>query len=365
MSTSRPQPEETSPWNVEKLRLDPKNPRLAETLEDATQRELRQALYNSYDLEPLLLSMFQHGYFSEEPLIGVRDTDEEIVIVVEGNRRLAALQLLLFDWAREEVGESGLLETSGLLDVSETILAKLNPVPVKIYPSRDDIVPYLGVRHIRGVKDWDPLAKARYVSWLIEKGESANEVARSIGVQRGTVRRWLLTLHVLEQANKASEITWDYSPSVFKFSWLYTSLGYARVRDYLDLVDPKQSDPEPQPVPQEKIPFLLDHMRDLYGPAPGDSQQAKVRDSRNLRQLAAVYDSREAVDILRGGASLEEAYSRSSGEEEELLVYLRQVNFNLQRALGIGHRHKDNAEINRLATQANKACNILLKNLSN
>ena len=345
-----------TPWPVDRLRLDPDNPRLAETLPNATQTELLLEFYRSYDLHPLMLSMSQHGYFSEEPLIGLErtcsKTQDKIVVVVEGNRRLASLLLLLDDKARKAVGA----DKHNLPEITnEDVLRRLNPVPVKLYPKRADIVPYLGVRHIRGVKDWDPLAKARYVRWLIDQEQDIAEIARSIGVQRGTVRRWLLTLHVMEQANEESDTPWDESPGGFKFSWLYTSLGYARVRDHLQLEDPKREAPQPHPVKQEQVPLLLDHMRDLYGPPPGDSQRAQVKDSRELRKLAAVYDSPEAFDVFRGGATLEEAYARSAGEAEELLDYLRQANLNLERALGIAYRHRDQAELLRLATRAAEA----------
>ena len=351
MSTHEPVPEQAL-RPVENLKLDPDNPRLAETLPGATQAELLREFYRSYDLEPLLLSMSQHGYFSEEPLIGVRDKDretqDEITIVVEGNRRLASLKLLLCDEARRTAG----VDIDNLPAITNDVRPRLNPVPVKEYPAREDIVPYLGVRHIRGVKDWDPLAKARYVHWLVKDGQKVTDIARSIGVQRGTVQRWLLTLHVLAQANAASNTRWDDSPGVFKFSWLYTALGYARVRDHLHLADPKLDAPQPEPVKPKYVPLLLDHMHDLYGPPPGDSQQAKVKDSRQLRQLAAVYESSEALDALRGGATLVDAYARSAGEEEELLDYLRQANLNLERAQGIAHRHRDQPELLRLATQA-------------
>ncbi len=351
-------------WPVESLRLDPENPRLAETLPNASQDELLREFYRSYDLHPLMLSMSQHGYFSEEPLIGVKcdcsKTQEEIVVVVEGNRRLASLQLLLNDEARAAAGA----DKHSLPEITnDDVLAQLNPVPVKLYQNRADIVPYLGVRHIRGVKDWDPLAKARYVRWLIDQGQEVGDIARSIGVQRGTVRRWLLTLYVLEQANEASDTRWDDSPGGFKFSWLYTSLGYVRVRDYLQLEDSNLDTPQPNPVKPEYVNRLLDQMRDLYGPPPGDSQQAKVKDSRELRKLAAIYDSPDAVDALRGGASLEDAYSRSAGEEEELLGLLQQTNHNLELALGIAHRHQDRPELLRLAERAADSSMALRKTL--
>ena len=165
---------------VENLRLDPQNPRLAETLQDATQEELIQEYYLAYDLDPLLISMSHSGYFSEEPLIGVRDGNDAMgratFTVVEGNRRLAALQMLQFEWAWKAAG------SPSLPVISDNVLPKLNPVPLKEYPSRIEVIPYLGVRHIRGVKDWEALAKARYVRWLRESHYKIAEISRLVGI---------------------------------------------------------------------------------------------------------------------------------------------------------------------------------------
>ena len=353
--------EEIHSYRIEDLRLDPHNPRLAETMQGASQHELIREYYRSYDLDPLLLSMAQSGYFTEEPLIGVREQQQEsgntTFTIVEGNRRLAALHILLFDWAREAAGPLQLPE------INDEIREKLNPVPVKEYPSRDSVIPYLGVRHIRGVKDWDALAKARYVRWLLDRGYSIASISRLVGDRGDVVRRWLLTLYVLEQANSLSPDQWNEAPKEFKFSWLYTALGYANIKTYLGLALDRLSDPEPNPVSQGHTDRLTAHMKDLYGPPPGDSAKAVVKDSRELRRLAAVYGSEEALDTLRGGASLTVAYERSAGEEQELVDSLQKANVALDSANAIAHRHKGQAEARRLAQRAAESAQNVAKTL--
>ena len=368
---------------VENLRLDSRNPRLARVLRDASQEELLKALHQSHDLEPLILSFAQSGYFTQEPLIGVQEKDilgdgeaqqEEgpdkgeaqensspdgrVFIVVEGNRRLAALKILLFDWAQKAVG------VSNLPDIDDSIRSRLNPVPVKEYDSREDVIPYLGVRHIRGSKDWEALAKARYVEDLKDAGYSLRAIARLVGDRGDVVRRWLLTLYVLDQANSVSETPWDEAFNEFKFSWLYTSLGYARIRQYLGLQEASRQNPEPNPIGDDFTCSLIEHMQDLYGPPPGDSTKAAVPESRDIRRLAAVYASTEALDILRGGGALADAYSRSSGEHEELRDHLRQANVSLERANSMAHRHKEDADAIRRAEQAAGTANNIVQVLN-
>ena len=351
-------PNDIHSCQVENLRLDPLNPRLARTLRDASQEDLLRALYLSHDLEPLMLSMAQSGYFSQEPLIGVmqdNDSPNAIFVIVEGNRRLAALQLLLLDWAQAAVG------LPDIPTINIDIRSPLNPVPVKEYESREAVIPYLGVRHIRGVKDWEALAKARYVEELKNTGYTVREISRLVGDRGDVVRRWLLTLYVLDQANDMSPNPWTEAVNEFKFSWLYTALGYARIREHLGLQEANREEPEPNPVSSNYITALIDHMTDLYGPPPGDPTKAVVPESRAIRRLAAVYGSTEALDVLRGGGSLEDAYARSSGEHEELLDHLRRANVELERANAMAHRHKNNANAIQRAEQAEGTASNLVK----
>ena len=179
--------------------------------------------------------------------------------------------------------------------VTDEVRTRLDPVPVKIYQTRDEVLPYLGVRHIAGTKPWDALAKARYVANLVEAGESYIEVARRIGSGRRTdvVRKWLLTLYSMDQANEHSDLQWDIADQRFGFSWLYTSIGYRSVRDYLGFTKDTYVNPYRKPVPKHRLDNLLNHMKDLYGPAPGNSREAVIQESRQISQLAKIYGSEE------------------------------------------------------------------------
>lgn len=348
---------------VEHLRLDEENPRLSAALEQPTQEILLKELYERYDLEPLLLSLSESGYFTEEPLIGVRKAElsedgQPLFTIVEGNRRLAALKLLLYESDRQSI------DATDIPEPGQNILPKLNPIPIKEYATRSEVVPYLGVRHIAGVKDWDALAKAKYIEWLRDtEGYTVREISRMVGNRGDVVRRWLLTLYTLNQANAEADEPWREADKNFKFSFLYTSLGYQAVRAYLGMSYDLMLDPNPSPVPPEGVSHLLSHMGDLYGPGPGDATKAVLKDSRALRQLSAVYESELALNALRGGARLEEAYRRSAGEAVELLDLLRQSSLRLDEAMGMAHRHGDSTEAATLAQRCLGTSEQLVKTL--
>ncbi len=72
-----------------KLYFDLENPRFVEH-EAANEEELIQYLYDHVDVDELIQSILAAGYIDFEPLIVLRKSK----IVVEGNRRLAALRLI-------------------------------------------------------------------------------------------------------------------------------------------------------------------------------------------------------------------------------------------------------------------------------
>ena len=77
---------------VDDLHLDHRNPRLPEEFQELPQEELVCFVADEYDSLRIARSVAQFGYFPSEPLIVVEE--DGVIIVVEGNRRLAALKLL-------------------------------------------------------------------------------------------------------------------------------------------------------------------------------------------------------------------------------------------------------------------------------
>ena len=351
--------------DVADLRLDALNPRRTDRNVEKNQRSLLIELYRSFDLDDLLASLSTYGYFSEEPLIATPESDEQgdtpAYTVVEGNRRLAALKILLYRADRDAV------KIRKIPKITQATRQRLNPVPVKIYPTREEVHPYLGVRHIVGVKSWEALAKARYVRSLREHGYALAEVARRVGSGKRTdvVRRWLLALYSLEQANQEADEPWDEVDDGFGFSWLYTSLGYRSVRDYIGVTSDVFDDPRGRPIPKEAIKNLLDHMGDLYGPPPGHPRKAAVRESRQLKDLADVYAHEDALAALRSGVSLEVAFEMTVREETRLVDLLRKANFDLMEANGIAPHYSGHDEAAQFARRCLETATVLVSTLAN
>ena len=81
--------------NVSDLNFDLKNPRLSEYSIDcnSTEADVIKVLWDVMDVRELVLSIEASGFFTHEPIIVTHEDGKNIVI--EGNRRLAAVKLLL------------------------------------------------------------------------------------------------------------------------------------------------------------------------------------------------------------------------------------------------------------------------------
>ncbi len=85
----------TKLMDVADLAFDVKNPRLSEFgLNDKSEeREIIRILWNAMDVKELVMSIAASGFFPHEPVIVAQENGQHIVI--EGNRRLAAVNVLL------------------------------------------------------------------------------------------------------------------------------------------------------------------------------------------------------------------------------------------------------------------------------
>lgn len=350
------------PLLVTDLLLDAENPRLSGRGEGRSQDDLLAELFRRQAIGEIIDSLAQSGYFDEEPLIAVphdpAHPEAAPWIVVEGNRRLAALTLLLFPNRREAI------RARNIPAISAELRARLEAVPVKVYRRREDVIPYLGVRHIAGVRPWDALAKARYVRQLHSGGDyTLAQIAQRVGAGRRTdvVRRWLMTLYAIDQAHGAMEKQWDFQDSA-DFSWLYTSMGYKAVREFVGIEEEVWTEPRVDPAPPDRVEFLILHMEDLYGSSDGE-KAPKVGESRAISDLAQVYASPAALGELRRGATLARAYRKTLTTPEHVKVLLEEAQYQLSEAAGLAPLVDHDDEAAAIADACVKLAEAIVRDL--
>lgn len=143
------------------LKFDAQNPRLPMRLQGVTdENKVIDYMVKYGNVTELMLSIGETGYSEAEPLLVVKEGTDKY-IVVEGNRRLAALKLL----NDSELTKVRIQSINSVVSGAKYIPEE---VPCIVYASREDVLDYLGYRHITGVKDWGALEKARYLDQLYQ-----------------------------------------------------------------------------------------------------------------------------------------------------------------------------------------------------
>ena len=249
---------------LDALYLDKKNPRLSRP---HAQRNLSQEdvleLMKMWVLDELAVSYLESGFWTHEALLVVREKldGKQCLVVVEGNRRLAALKYL----QRAVKGGEVPKKWHSLVDNRDVPEVLFNRVPYILVDSREEIESFLGFRHVTGIKQWSPEQKAQYIAKLIdERGMSYEEVRQKIGSKTPTVRQHYISHRLALQIEDTFEDFPDLKTES-RFSVMYLSLRTHGVQKYLDidiLADPKTAK---APVPKTHLDALKNFAQWLFG----------------------------------------------------------------------------------------------------
>jgi hypothetical protein len=322
--------------SLAQLLLDPANPRLATSLEQGeqpSQDELVRVLWQEMAVDEVALSIAANGYYPEERLLVVPAAkapagQSPLYVVVEGNRRLAAVRLLVDAELRRKV------EATDLPEIDKSDRAKLLALPVQVYGSRKELWPYLGFRHINGVRQWDSYSKARYVSEVHDTySVPLSEIAKRIGDRHSTVTRLYRGMKVLEQAQREARFDVDDRFSArFSFSHLYTALDQPEYQRFLGIT--AEGSLRPDPVPKKKISQLSELAIWLYGKRSSRIRPVIVSQNPDLNVLRDVIGNNAALSALRSGLPLAAAREIALGDERRFADSLTRAAEELRRAKG-------------------------------
>lgn len=331
-----------TPLLVKDLYLDPKNPRLAgQNFSVDQQDEIAKMLWQDRAVNELVDSIAASGYWQHEELFAAKEGGK--LVVIEGNRRLAAVKLLTDDALRNR------LSISGLPSLSQPEKQKLEKLPV-IECKREDVWQYIGFKHVNGPQDWDSIAKAEYIARVHNEYEiELEEIARTIGDRHDTVRRLYRGLMVLQQAERTGQFdVQDRYNTRFAYSHLWTGLGYENIQKFLGLTVEKGF--EPNPIPRGHLENLGELCLWLYGSKKSDKEPLVRSQNPDLLRLNETLGSKNGIAALRAGLPLETALKASRGDERLLREALVHAEQSLKEARGLvltGFKGKDSDLLNK------------------
>ena len=330
--------EKTTKVPIDRLRLDRRNPRLIGQAESASEASIIARLYRAAELEELLQSISANGYLDIEPLVVMREPDEDTLLVLEGNRRLAAIRLL------RDPTLAGRIESSekpriAVPPIAESLRSTLDQVSVYLVESRERARSFIGFKHINGPAKWDAYAKARFAAdWYKDRpdGTSLEDIAKAIGDRHDTIKRMVSAIYVLDQArdNGLFDVE-DRHTAKFNFSHLYTALSRSQYMEHLGLETTwAKYDPTPDPVLPDKRKDLRKVLIWIYGSKKDDKRPVVQSQNPDIKRLGEVLANTEARLVLETTDDLDAAYASTEAVDKRFTASLIRARDAIRDASG-------------------------------
>lgn len=281
--------------SVDKLKFDSENPRVSASIDGESESAVIKWMFSDASLIDLISSISCNGYFTGEPLLAIKDGENYYVL--EGNRRLASIKVLLnVELApiyRKKIEE---------LRNSSTKLSTLEKIPVVVYPNREFLENYLGARHFTGVKDWSPLAKSKYLYKLSKTDEFCKDgvvnyraLASTIGSKSDYVKRLIVSYRLyirFKDEFKFFNILGVNEESLNYSSFYDACTLQANISKYIKLdLDSHDEQPNVDLKAFEELCYWL------FDKDSG--KENRINDSRDIRALNKIVGSKEALKYFQ------------------------------------------------------------------
>lgn len=301
------------------LHFDPENPRFYRLNDASSDSEVIEEMLDDEGVQDLMLSIGQKGYFEGEPLLVTKDKTGKL-IVVEGNRRLAATKLLnkQIDPPKRRIASITQIR-------DEAVHVPPIELPCIVYATRREVLRYLGYRHITGIKEWDSLSKAKYLGQMrddfypeLPKPQQLKALANDIGSKPEYVGKLLTALSLYLQAKEKKFFGLPIRTEDIEFSYLTTALNYNQIWKWLGLEN--RTDIEMVGLEEKNLEnaFAWMFAKDQMG-------RTILGESRNLKMMASIVESEDAITVLMDTGRLSEAFLYTDGPQAALQTAMEQA----------------------------------------
>jgi len=245
------------------LRFDLENPRFGLNAVSSQPSALK-FLIETANIQELWGSICEQGFLEFEPMIVKREANGTYT-VIEGNRRLAAVQTLM----NPSLVEGYYNRTVPTLPANHS--ASLENIQVTLVASKDEADAFIGYKHVNGPVSWQSISKAKFCLSIFNKDnpernepeEKLRYLTATIGDTRSSILRLMIAYKVFEQALSSGYIGEEKKHGKgIDFSHLYTMLPNPDAREYIGLPRAPLSVEliKDNPVPnnhKEKLKFLI------------------------------------------------------------------------------------------------------------
>jgi ParB-like nuclease domain len=291
---------ESATVNLGQLYLDPNNLRFTnfngngkkvpvervkeEGVQKATLDKLKA---DEFQIKALRDSIIEVGFLPIDRIV-VTSIGEECYLVIEGNRRVAALK-----WIEE-------LITEGIVDKGVSQTFEQLPVSI-ILPEHDtesNRLKIQGIRHISEIRPWGTYQKALLIKSMIE-GEklTSQDVANAIGYRTQEVNRIYRAFKLFEQMQEDPDYGEQAKPDLI--SYFYEAVGRAPLKTFFGY------NQDTYEYENEET-YKLFYKWIIKDPDNGNNQ--KIPSANNVRDLTKIIENADALSSFKeDGTTIEGA----------------------------------------------------------
>ena len=296
--------------DINRIYLDPNNPRFWDKsnvkeypdkriTDDKVQTTTSEKI-KSHGIEELRDSILRNGFLSLDRIVvrPIPDKKDDYVIV-EGNRRFAALSMLREEISNGTVNEEGIDE-----EYLEKLHDDTNYLDILIYQGgKNHDISWLlqGIRHISGIRAWSPAQRARLVAQQVDdNGLGFKAAGQTFGLTAQAVGRLYRAYKGLDQMKNDDEFSSKAQNEYFTL--FEESIRNRAMRDWLGW------DHESSRFEDE------DNLKQFYAwisPDEEHENKRRIHDPRQIKQLGSLI-SGEHTELLdqidRHELSIDQAY---------------------------------------------------------
>jgi len=274
------------------LLFDPNNYRFQETKdfvyadpgrfhEKSVQERAYRTLKDTPTLPQLKASILRNGFLPVERLVVTPYANKNgVYVVIEGNRRLAALR-----WIADD-------DSAGV-NIPPEVKADLAAVPVIIVEGDATGIfqrALMGIRHVSGIDQWGGYQRAKLVVELRDDFHlESGEVAERVGMTAQEVNRRYRAFKALQQMQADDEFGANAKPEMYPL--FHEAVSLPTVKDWLGWNETESKFTKPTEV--EQFYTLISPGGDNGAKTP-----AKITTYGEVRELRNILGNAEARAVL-------------------------------------------------------------------
>lgn len=297
--------------SVNNILLDPRNPRIPPASEPLDQRSLLADLIDHDKVYELAQNIAKNGYYPVESLIVVREGGK--MFVIEGNRRLAALKLLIAPEAAPGGQTPKFRALSNMID--KTTIKK---VKVVIAPNREATAPILMSRHTyRQIEAWEPIMQASFYSSLLQNGITIDDLSRKYNISKLSILQ-SLRLYKMYQIACSLDLPDDaaqtvHNPREFKATTLKRFYERPVSQEFLGIILSNEVADIVGVVDEEE--FKKGYKKVVTDIATGKEDSRSLGTTEQVKRYIGTFSEQERPDLSIKGSFTSDTLLKGKGEE--------------------------------------------------